>query len=659
MFASHFQGGPAVEVFTTKGKNPLEKWKVFGGSKNVSRVYDKSSKGYIYEVGGTQTKIQLPADDRKHTLRLQQPYLLFQVRVPLGKSFGVELGFHDAFGTRRRILLSTAFKETRQTPLHTRVPLPVTVRNGWLNICLDLPDLVATNFQGQAFNSLDFISISAWCSLRKIFTLKNPPQDSLNPTSEAQPIPEGLDVEGSCVQLVRMSTLSAPAFQSAPTAARPHTAAHNKTTTLKPSLTRPSSAPTNCVQKAPIGGRPKQLSQQTVKTGPLHQKRNSSQRAQAGEVQGQVRGKAQIETIAHVQCDDAGDMCSPQSNFDVAVSHTDDQFAMLSLQERRRHLDAVCTSLDESEDPDWLPMRSARQVWASSPTGAAEQLAWNPSAAAEHMSPDYSSRYEDEDVEADNRCEAMQAPNPWTIDGTVHTSPTHSVASAVWSPLQERLQELLPVGAAEPLEHTSLPVQARESVLLADAMQIYGEESRYMEAAISSPSPSQLHARSSNEADGDESPDEDLWLSHSPRELILGHDQPSSTAAPDWLVRPPAVLTSMDNSASPLGFTLFQPTDSPSPSSLSQNDFGATGTHPLHVEPRNEYEPSAYSDEKPASTDAGWSSPDVYNTCLVASDHMDSDCAQEDDEDELDLLYDPASNCYYDPRTNQYYELKD
>ena len=75
--------------------------------------------------------------------------VLRQVRVPVGKSFGVELGFHDAFGTRRRILLSTAFKEIKQTPLHVRVPLPVVVRNSWLNICLDLPDLVALNFEGQ------------------------------------------------------------------------------------------------------------------------------------------------------------------------------------------------------------------------------------------------------------------------------------------------------------------------------------------------------------------------------------------------------------------------------------------------------------------------------------------------------------------------------
>lgn len=116
-------GGAALEVFTTKGRNPLEKWKVFGGSKNITRGYDRESKGwlirslflslllaarwlcghcqprvlraagcrsarwltvgrcsYVYEIaGGAQSKIQLPADDRKHTLRLRQPFLVLQV----------------------------------------------------------------------------------------------------------------------------------------------------------------------------------------------------------------------------------------------------------------------------------------------------------------------------------------------------------------------------------------------------------------------------------------------------------------------------------------------------------------------------------------------------------------------------------------------------
>jgi len=649
MFASHFQGGPAVEVFTTKGKNPLEKWKVFGGSKNASRVYDKTSKGYIYEVSGTQTKIQLPADDRKHTLRLQQPYLAFQVRVPVGKSFGVELGFHDAFGTRRRILLSTAFKEIKQTPLHVRVPLPVVVRNSWLNICLDLPDLVALNFEGQAFHSLDFISISAWCSIRKVFTLRHPPADPSDPASPGEPIPATLDLEGSSVQLVRMSMLEGAAFQSgAPN--RPRSAAVHKPVRAVPRMGRPTSAPAN--------------NHQVDKRKPA-----------AKPAQHRALGRPRVDRLkVNVErCDDdAGDMCSPQTSFAAATAQTEDQFARLSLQERRRHLDAVCASFDADQEDEEAsigspaqpspaqlrPVRSARQVWASSP--AAEQLVWTDPDKA-----DYSSRYDDEsDADEDNT-----VLNPWGVASETVPAPA-AAASSAW-PLAAAVGEQ----SFQSFEGSG-PVHARESVLLADAMQIYGQESRYESSAVASPSPSQIYSRNLNELDGDDSEEEDLWLSHSPRSPQgLEPRQPSaaqaaspSAGAPGWLARPPAVCTSMDSplggtlfrptgSPSPLGGTLFRPTDSPSPSSLSQDDFGAT------VEsPRQQYEPSAYSAEKvvpdaqqTSAVDEGWSSPDVYDTCLADNPTADL----EEDDDELDLLYDPALNCYFDPRTNQYYELKD
>jgi hypothetical protein len=50
MFKHAYHGGPAVEVFTTAGKNPLEKWKVTGGGHQ--KVFDSSVKGYIYNLEG-------------------------------------------------------------------------------------------------------------------------------------------------------------------------------------------------------------------------------------------------------------------------------------------------------------------------------------------------------------------------------------------------------------------------------------------------------------------------------------------------------------------------------------------------------------------------------------------------------------------------------
>ncbi len=60
MFKHAYHGGPAVEVFSTTGKNPLEGRKVSG---NPTKVFDSTIKGYIYTLDG-QAKIQVPKDDK-------------------------------------------------------------------------------------------------------------------------------------------------------------------------------------------------------------------------------------------------------------------------------------------------------------------------------------------------------------------------------------------------------------------------------------------------------------------------------------------------------------------------------------------------------------------------------------------------------------------
>ena len=52
MFKAAYHGGPAVEVFTTAGKDPLKNFKIEGGQKNVQKVFDKEIKGSIYTLDG-------------------------------------------------------------------------------------------------------------------------------------------------------------------------------------------------------------------------------------------------------------------------------------------------------------------------------------------------------------------------------------------------------------------------------------------------------------------------------------------------------------------------------------------------------------------------------------------------------------------------------
>ncbi len=91
MFKHAYHGGPAVEVFTTSGKNPLEKWKVNG---QPIKVFDSQMKGYIYNLDG-QAKISVPKDD-KETLGLIQPFLVLQIYIPMGKNLHIEVGLTDA-----------------------------------------------------------------------------------------------------------------------------------------------------------------------------------------------------------------------------------------------------------------------------------------------------------------------------------------------------------------------------------------------------------------------------------------------------------------------------------------------------------------------------------------------------------------------------------
>ena len=119
----------------------------------------------------------LPKDD-KQSLFLIQRYLIVQLYVPLGHSFSLEFGVSDMGNSKRRVFLSSSHKEINVTPLHARFPLSILRLGVWLDLCLDLQSLVGDNFKGQTFKSMDSLSISAHCRLRKIFTMKCQPLDT-------------------------------------------------------------------------------------------------------------------------------------------------------------------------------------------------------------------------------------------------------------------------------------------------------------------------------------------------------------------------------------------------------------------------------------------------------------------------------------------------
>ncbi|CAD7928450.1 unnamed protein product, partial [Amoebophrya sp. A120] len=196
MFDKAYQGGPSFEVLTTQGSNPTVSWKV---APTVQRVYDKAIRGYIYHSSqsATSPSLQLPKDANR-SLQLFQPILVFQLLlcedVQKDRTFTLELGVTDGSKTRRRVAFSHAVKDKSVNPLHARFPVqgctePVP-RGQWINLCIDLPS-VLRNAWGPSvqFKSLDLISISQECKLRKIFTLR----------SFAEKIPKSLDFPAQSV----------------------------------------------------------------------------------------------------------------------------------------------------------------------------------------------------------------------------------------------------------------------------------------------------------------------------------------------------------------------------------------------------------------------------------------------------------------------------
>jgi len=213
MYQDSYQGGPLFEVFTASGQNPLSNLKISG---TVKKLFDKSVRGYVYECdsGGAQNRMSLPKDEKKG-LGLIQPCLCVQLYVPQSRPFSLEINVQDAFKTRRRLLFSTACKETVANPLHTRIPATMLRKGVWVNLCFDMEDLMRVNFN-QSFHSIEAISIGPVCKIRRIFTLLHHPSvgdgdsaDLDNSVSMCSTIPPSVDFPiGAgfeyCTQVVTM-----------------------------------------------------------------------------------------------------------------------------------------------------------------------------------------------------------------------------------------------------------------------------------------------------------------------------------------------------------------------------------------------------------------------------------------------------------------------
>jgi hypothetical protein len=163
----------------------------------------------------------LPKDE-KATVLLFQPVLLMQLSLPARGNVTIELSMIDTNNNHRRFFISTAIREIKVTALHASMPCPSLVSHGWVNLALDLADLVldthqmTTNFKGITFYALSGITVSGTFRLRKVMTLKHLPFENngdgiLTSVFRNDRIPSNLDFPlgvSHCTQIINMTSIT-------------------------------------------------------------------------------------------------------------------------------------------------------------------------------------------------------------------------------------------------------------------------------------------------------------------------------------------------------------------------------------------------------------------------------------------------------------------
>ncbi|MED6291392.1 Protein cfap20dc, partial [Characodon lateralis] len=139
MFRNNYQGGAVFDLFSGQGKDPVAKWRLWGGPSAIHKEYNKEVKGFVYCLEGSShtVKMQMPGN-AKMSLGLIQRFLVLQVNVPERHDFSIELVITDSEHLKRRLYFSTVHKEMSATLLHAKIPFTELNRNTWSTLCIDL-----------------------------------------------------------------------------------------------------------------------------------------------------------------------------------------------------------------------------------------------------------------------------------------------------------------------------------------------------------------------------------------------------------------------------------------------------------------------------------------------------------------------------------------
>ena len=168
-------------MFSVQGKDPLSKLKVHGPSSAVRKEFDNALRTFILNLNGdsARSKIAYPKNT-KQSLHLTQQYLILQLLLQSGNSFTLEISVITQSNLKLRIIFSSSTREISITAHHIKMPCSVVETDTWITLGLDMKDLVTSYFEGNTFSHVDSLVISANCKLKRIFTLKDKPEHSID-----------------------------------------------------------------------------------------------------------------------------------------------------------------------------------------------------------------------------------------------------------------------------------------------------------------------------------------------------------------------------------------------------------------------------------------------------------------------------------------------
>ncbi len=118
------------------------------------------------------SKMQCPHNE-KNSIKIYNNVIIFQFLLLNSKSFSIEIKATDNSDTKRRFTFLTSLKENIINQFNCQISINNLIINNWINLYIDIGNLLNQCFQFQSFKCIDYIHICGNCKIRKIYSIKN------------------------------------------------------------------------------------------------------------------------------------------------------------------------------------------------------------------------------------------------------------------------------------------------------------------------------------------------------------------------------------------------------------------------------------------------------------------------------------------------------